>query len=477
MEDREKQKKKFGSVFWMRGLAILLIIIFAFTIASRVADSFTVAKVTVTNISGRKIQHTVSAAGRVEQNGEFAIITEPDILVKNIAVQVGESVEKGSMLMELDMDSLSEQMNSVRNDIRTLELQNEALKNSKNLADSKRNTDIQRAKEDYEDTVQKNADAVSRAGQELQQAKDDLEQAEQELQAAKDALQEQQNSAETDETVLAGLRDIVAEKQAALDTCRSAVNEKEDALQAAYDTGQAEQKSSARALEDAQMPEAADSSVEINEISIKALENKLEKLQELEKQEGQITAPESGVVTNLNVSVGQKTMDTAVVTMSDESAGLRFVAQISVDDAGYVSAGDKVTLSGIGKSAEDCEVISVDIDESGEMLNVTAAVNSEDFKIGENATMNVTRESEEYSCTVPATALRQENNKMYVFLLDMEDTILGQQYVVRRTEVKVLDKNGDYAALDTGVLNSDSRIVMDTDRYVEDGARVRLMEE
>lgn len=476
MKNREKQKKKLGSAFWLRGLAILLIIIFVFTIASRVAASFTVAKVTVTNISGRKIQHTVSATGRVEQNGEFAVITEPDILVENIAVQVGESVERGSVLMQLDMDSLSEQIDSVRNDIRTLELQNQALQDSKKRSDSKRNTDIQRAKEDYEDTVQRNTDAVSRAEEELQQAKNNLEQAGQEYQAAKDALQKQRNSEQPDETVLEDLQNKAAEKQAAYENCQSAVNEKEDALQAAYDTSQAEQKASARALEDARLSGAEDNSAEINEISMKTLKEKLEKLQELEKQEGQITAPESGVVTNLNVSVGQKTMDTALVTMSDESAGLRFVAQISVDDAEYVSAGDKAALSGIGKSAKDCEVISVDGENDG-MLNVTVAIRSEDFKIGENATMNVIRESEEYSCTVPATALRQENNKMYVFLLDTADTILGEQYVVRKTEVKVLDKNGDYAALDAGALNGDSQIVMETDRYVEDGARVRLMDE
>lgn len=477
MEDREKERKKFGSVFWLRGLAILLVIMFAFTIASRVAASFTVAKVTVTNVSQRKIQHTVSAAGRVEQNGEFAVMAEPDILVKNIAVQVGESVEKGSMLMQLDMDSLSEQIDSVRDEIRTLELQNQALQDGEDQAASKRNTDIRRAKEDYADAVQKNADAVNCAEQELQQAKDDLERAKQELQASKDALQKQQNSEKPDETTLTDLQDKVGEKQAVYETCQSAVSEKEDALQAAYDTQQAEQKAAARALEDAQTPQAADNSAEINEISMKTLENKLEKLQELEKQEGQIAAPESGVVTNLNVSVGQKTMDTAVATMSDESAGLRFAAQISVEDAEYVSAGDKVALSGIGKSAEDCEVISVEADETGDMLNVTVAVNSEDFKLGENATMNVIRESEEYSCTVPATALRQENSKMYVFLLDTEDTILGQQYVARKTEVKVLDKNGDYAALEAGALNGDSQIIMETDRYVEDGARVRLMDE
>ena len=41
----------------------------------------------------------------------------------------------------------------------------------------------------------------------------------------------------------------------------------------------------------------------------------------------------------------------------------------------------------------------------------------------------------------------------------------------------MLEKNGSYAALETGVLDSESRIIADTDRAIESGDRVRLKEE
>ena len=44
-------------------------------------------------------------------------------------------------------------------------------------------------------------------------------------------------------------------------------------------------------------------------------------------------------------------------------------------------------------------------------------------------------------------------------------------------EVNVLEKNDVYAALDASALPDGSRIIADTDRYVEDGSRVRVMEE
>ena len=43
-------------------------------------------------------------------------------------------------------------------------------------------------------------------------------------------------------------------------------------------------------------------------------------------------------------------------------------------------------------------------------------------------------------------------------------------------EIKVLEKNGTYAALDPDVLDSESRIVAESDRFVESGDRVRLKE-
>ena len=44
-------------------------------------------------------------------------------------------------------------------------------------------------------------------------------------------------------------------------------------------------------------------------------------------------------------------------------------------------------------------------------------------------------------------------------------------------EVNVLEKNSVYAALEADSLPDGSRIIADTDRYVEEGSRVRVMEE
>ena len=476
MKDRNKGIKKIGSTFWLKGLAILLILFLAFTVLSRIAASFTVAKVTVENISARKIQHTVQAEGVVEQNREAAVITEPDILVKSVEVKEGEAVEKGDVLFCLDLTSLSSQIESIENQIQTLKLQNSALEESENQAKQKRNTDIQRAKEDYDDTVKKNEEAVNSARGELEAAREDLTAAEEQLKEAKAALAREEQKGDNQEEILR-LKDAAAEKENDCNVCKAAVSEKETALSGAMDTRQAEIKAAARNLEDAENSSVSDNSVQINEISIGELEGALEKLKKLEGEEGMVTAPEGGVITKLDVSVGQKTTDTAAVTMSENSAGFCFVAQIDSEDSPYVSVGDSVTLEGIGKSSEDGRVLSVEPDEAGELLEVTVALEDNVFSLGERAMMSVVRESQEYACTVPTTSLCQENNKMFILVPDQEDTVLGQQYVARKVEVKVLDKNAQYSALDESTLGSIGQVIKDMDRYVEAGDRIRLTEE
>lgn len=48
------------------------------------------------------ILHTVAAAGKVVQNREVAIVTEPDERVVEIAVEKGQKVAKGDLLFTID---------------------------------------------------------------------------------------------------------------------------------------------------------------------------------------------------------------------------------------------------------------------------------------------------------------------------------------------------------------------------------------
>lgn len=407
-------KKKFTAAFWGRGLLFLLVIMFLFTLISRVTASLTVARVKVTEPSSQKIQHIVKAEGRIEKNRELSVLTEPDLLVGQVLVNVGQRVKKGETLAKLDQTALAEQLDSVRGEKRVLELQNQAIRKNQNQARKKRQRDIARAKADYERIRKENKEAKKGKTK----------------------------------------RDKAVENEA---------KEKE--------------REAKRALRDAEEMPETDNSIEVNNIAIEKLDVQIDKLRKLKEKKGRIRAPRAGVITSILVNVGQKTAETGIFTMTDERAGLRFEGQLSLDDAKYVSPGDEVTLSASGKEKKDLTVASLELDESKEFMLATVLLPAEPFSLGETASMKVVQESANYPCTVPLTALRQENSKYYMLVAEPRNTVLGEQLIAVKEEVKVLEKNEKDAALEPGSLKEDSQIIIDTDRYVEAGDRVRLREE
>lgn len=437
-----------NAAFWLKGFAWLLLIMFLFTIASRAADSFTVAKVNVVSPSERKLQYSVLVEGRIEKNREISVLTYPDLLVKSIWVNEGQRVKKGELLAKLDKGSLKEQIDKIEDEKRSLELEDAAAEANRRQEQRKQQQGLARAKNDYVQTKKKNETSFARAKKELEKARERLER------------QKKKGKGQGENSVAA---------------LRAVLEEKRKAYQELKEAGKAEEQAAKRAIEDAMPDVTADNSTAIHQISIKNLNKQLQKLQEVKKQKGKILAPADGVITEVLVSVGQRTPDSGIFNMTDDSAGLKFVGQLTKEDVKYVSTGDTVTIHTAEKE-EEVSVTSLEMDESREFMDITALLPAKSFSLGETASLRVVQESERYSCTVPLTAVYQDASKAYVYLVQQEDTILGKQEVARKIEITVLEKNDAYAALEPDVLDSGSRIIADTDRFVESGDRVRTKE-
>ena len=440
------KKKKIIS-FWGRVFLLLMGIMVLFTVISKAAASFTVANVSVTEPTSRKIQHTLIVEGRIEKNRELSVMTQPDLLVKRVLASVGQRVEKGEVLAVLDEVHLREQLDYVRGEKRALELQNEAVMQNQRQAENKRLRDRSQAQEDYELLREKNKRTLAGLSVELEKAKRTLKKAER--------RKDKESS-------------LVAQQE---------VEEKREAYKAARIAAKEEEKVAKRAIREAQGQPETDNSIEINNIAIKKLEKQIGKLTDLEEMKGEILAPRDGVITEILVNVGQKTLDSAIFTMTDDREGFLFAAKMTPEEATLVSMGDTVTLTASGREEKDLSITSLELDESKEFMVVTVLLPAESFHLGETASMKVTQESENHSCTIPITALRQESGRYYVLVVEKQNTILGEQEKAVKEEVKVLDKNEMYAALESESIKEDSQIIADSDRYVEAGDRVRLREE
>lgn len=291
----------------------------------------------------------------------------------------------------------------------------------------------------------------------------------QQLQLFEEAVQEKQNTYDT-------IQAKVTEKQAALDSASTALEEKQEQLESDMSAASDAKKAAERAVEDAGLPTDTDHTQEINAISLEQYQKQLEKLKTIKQQNGEITAPSSGIITKVCVETGQKTTDTAAIVMSDEQSGLLFTTTTDSKNREYLSVGDNATITGVGKETSDCSIVSLEKSEDGSSIKVSVAMQGDDFSPGESAQMTVTRKSESYDYLVPVTAVWQENNKAYVLLLETENTVLGEQYIARKAEVEILDKNSSYAAVSGNSLSTDCKIITDSDRTVGNGDVVRMTE-
>lgn len=235
-----------------------------------------------------------------------------------------------------------------------------------------------------------------------------------------------------------------------------------------------------RGIQTAGIPDASDSTVDIYELTYEQMELTLSKLEELKKQGGKVKAPVDGIVTKINITAGEKTVDGTAVLLADLGKGLRFTAQITQDQEKYVGRGDLVTLkSGDGKTTlEELTVDSVtdDMENEGVCL-VTVQIPENTLEMGESATLTLVKKSEAYPICIPLSALHlDERNQAYVLIAQEVQSILGTERVAYKVPVTVAEKNEAYAALVQGGISSDQEIIVSSDKVLSEGSRVRLKE-
>lgn len=331
----------------------------------------------------------------------------------------------------------------LKDDLAAAKLQQQAKKNEAAAQDSERKQTLSRAQEDYDETVSKNEKLVREAKNLWQEAEQKLEN-----------YQNGEDEDSTDES-------LVEDAKKALEDAKSQQTQ--------------QKKSAKRAIEDAGETDAVDHSVEINNVSIAEKQRALAQLQKAKEQKGKIVAQTNATVSKILLTAGDRTAETAAFLLADLSEGARFTTQISKEDAKYVVVGDAVTLKVSDKSYEDMTVLSTETNEDSS-VSVTVYVPKKTIPIGTHASMEIEQTSEKYATTLPLSAIHAEQNKYFVYVLEKEDTVLGEETVARKVNVSIVEKNGEYAALSDGSLSEDDSAIVESDTMFANGEKVRLKE-
>ena len=483
MMKREKLLKWFAMFF-----CVMLI----FTFLSRAADSVSVAQVQASAMQNQMIVHQVTGNGTIEGTSEVAVFTLEGQKVEQVYVQVGESVKAGQVLLKILDSSVQDAIDQKNDEIQEKELALSDLESQQEIDSQKKSYETIRAQQDLDTAVGNGDINIANAQNELNIARQKLEDYRNQKAAAAKAAEEEKKRQEAEFTDSPDFSDGSGQgtddgtsgasdpyqdsstEQALEDDVRA----KQEALNQVIMSRNQEVTAADRAVQDAAIPSAQDSTDQNLERQLENLREELTELQTLQQNNGEVKAPSNGVVKSLSVQTGGQTTQDAAAVLYELSGGMKMTGSVGTEDLEYVKTGAKVSVQGLsGDKTEDAQIQSVQEDAAnpGSYL-VTVPVSGENFAVGESVEFTVTEEKGPYTSCVPLSAIYGQEGQQYVFVLDTKSSVLGEVQVARKVDVAVEEKNETQAALRTGALSADQKVITASDRELEDGSRVRLQE-
>lgn len=211
-----KKQKKIGIAF-----CIFLSLMFLCTLISRAVYASGLPQVTTKKPERTALIHRVEAEGIVQQGMEYAVNALSGLRCRTVHAHVGDRVDTETLLFEIDMEDLEEQIREQEITIQKLTLTIQEQEQNKSLAQGEKKTEQDRAKEDYDRTAESAGESVNRAKEDLKNARDALENLEQNPAAV--TPEEERRKAQaayeawagTEQELQKNLKEAQAEKEAA----------------------------------------------------------------------------------------------------------------------------------------------------------------------------------------------------------------------------------------------------------------------
>ena len=435
---KDNRKKKIMIAF-----CIFLGFMWLCTVISKSIYAAQLPIVSTKSIEQKYVEHIVQVDGIVIAGDKNPVTTLSGLRVNKLMVQTGDRIEEGDVIFTVDMEDLDHIIKEKQEAISKLQVQINTIVQNEELARQKKELEEQRAREDYDALARREDTLVGRAANEYSKAEDKISGS---------------NDGESEEALREALQQAAyAEADAKW--------QRDNAL-----------KEAGRKIEDIIAPESEDDSLALSRLELAALQDDLSRFQEIKDAEGQIKAKQGGVVTDIYISLGGRTSDTAVILLADDSVPCQFKAVISQEQKKYVGLNDTISLKLDGSREKE---LSVDY-----LAESSSVPGSYEIYIdlpegmgvpGLSGTMSRSEQGEKYSCCVTPESVHRESIRSYVYVVKERDGILGKEYYAEQVNVRIQDENDNWVAVE-GALDGDSLIIASSTKEVKNGDVVRLEE-
>lgn len=272
------------------------------------------------------------------------------------------------------------------------------------------------------------------------------------------------------------------------DAALAAWNEKKESLKAsvkaAEDAADKAEKESADALreagrkvEDAALPGTADSSLEISRLELSVMQKTLSDYKKVQEAGGKVYPEAEGIITRIQVSPGERVPDGAAFVYADLSSPMQFHVSLTKEQKRYVNQGDTAELLFGGSQNEVTVDYIAENEMNPELYDVYVSLPDGVGSLGQSGSFTVEARSETFFCCIPVEALREDSNRRkYVYVVSEKSGILGTELAAEKVYVKVLDQNESYAAIEEGVIDRDTELIVTSTENLEDRDVIRYKE-
>lgn len=501
---REKVNKKQLAA---AAFAVFFLIMAVCTAVSRAAASMVVPKVTTGKVQEGKLSILIQGKGTVETREESLLSLQTGLRVEKI-LQTGTVVKKGDVLLQYDQNYLQERIEEKQAEIKKLELAVEQAKltgqpQARVEAAESAQRDVQlsednyaKAWEDYNAAAE--AYETGAAGQqqnldqELQAAEEEKErvlQQAQELETAGEAEEAEKLRQQAEENAEQRKAQAQSAYDSAIQELELQKSQAEESLQAqdsaraqAYNAYESAKEQDAAAAEnDKKTAEAGSYTTQSAQVDLELAKKELEKLQKVQSENGEVKAPEDGVLKSSTIAAGGVTDDT--VSLMFGWGGYRVKGNLTAEDLSKAETGDevKIMVPGQGKTLKkNIGEISGNTNQQGEGQTAAgvfyAEMEEKEAVYGSEISYEISRQTDSsYKQVIPLSAVRKDSDGTFCLVAEEEKTVLGNEYRAKRVAVTVVEKDSTSAAI-TSSLGQEDKIITGSSKDIAPEDKVRLEE-
>lgn len=210
---------------------------------------------------------------------------------------------------------------------------------------------------------------------------------------------------------------------------------------------------------------------------LEAIQAQRELIAELKEDNvaGNIVAPISGTVQDLNLTAGTTTIvGEQVATILPDGTEYTMEVSVTREQAQRLSVGDIADIQNSWYYSDvTCVLQQIKTDKSDPAAKRILVFKVEgDVSDGQSLNISIGQKSANYDCIVPNSAIREDNNGKFILIVTQKSSPLGNRYYAERVDVEILGSDDTQSAI-TGDLNWDYVITTST-KPVEAGQLIRL---